>query len=97
MSIFFKVHLIFHSGADVPDNHYLARNPIFYRLPPPPPHRIFNIQPLNLPAKLLFLLAVYLPNIAKIPRIVRISGSGPFHLVLPFRPESAGTEEMEGT
>jgi hypothetical protein len=81
--------------ANTPDDNNPPHNPIFYRLPPPPPHRILNIQSLNLPPKLLSIMALHLLNIPKIPRIMRISGRRSFHLVFPFRPESAGTEEME--
>jgi hypothetical protein len=84
-----------HCGAKTPDNNNPPHNPILYRLPPPPPNRIFNIQSLNLPTKLLFLLALYLLNIPKIPRIMRFGGRGSFYLVFPFRPKSTGTEEME--
>jgi hypothetical protein len=42
-------------------------------------------------------MAIHLPHFTQIHRLMPPRRSGPFHLVLPFRPARPGAKEIQGT
>ena len=65
-------------------HHMSPRHPRLYRLSPHYSNRPLNLRPLGLPVQLFLLMAIHLPYLPSLPRIMRSRRCRPFRMVFPF-------------